>query len=282
MLVALLLLTSTFALEASSSLGKQYIRQRRETIFDMVFLSVFWGFILLLLTVAFGAPFHFTVASLPTLSLRIILEIFLSYNLAEATVKADRTTMAFLRLLTIPLLLVVDISLGYHISTVQVLGIGLMFSALILIFGHSTRSRRGAWLAVLSAIIAVGTTSLYKFDITHYNSVVGEQTVVLLSIMAFFLFKARHEKRSPFSLLFKPTTGTQSLANGISIALESFALSMAPASIIITLKRSFALVWAIVFGGAYFHEHSLARKVSSGALLALSVVLIANPHIFHF
>jgi hypothetical protein len=180
------------------------------------------------------------------------------------------------------MLLVVDISLGYHITSGQIIGIALMFAALVLVFGHNPRSRRGAWLAVLSAILAVGTVSLYKYDITHFNSVVGEQTVVILCIMAFFLFKARHERRSPFSLLIKPQTGTQSLANGISLALESFALSMAPASIIITLKRSFALVWAIVFGGAYFHEHSLARKVSSGALLAASVVLIANPHIFHF
>jgi hypothetical protein len=279
MLPVLLVLTSTFSLEASMSLGKRNVSQRRETVFDMCFLGLFWALVVLLITLAFGATWHVSLASLPTLVVRILLEALLVYNLAETTVMADRTTMAFLRLLTIPLLLVVDISLGYHITNVQLAGIGVMFCALVLAFRHNARSRRGAWRAVLSAIIAVGTVSLYKYDITNYNSVVGEQSVVLSALIIFFLFMARRQKRSPLALLLKPNTGTQSLANGISIALESFALSLAPASIIITLKRSFAVVWAIVFGGVYFHEHSLKRKVSSGALLALSLILIASPQI---
>lgn len=262
------------------SLGKRYVAQRRETVLEMCFLGLTWGLILLLVTLAFGADFRVTVASLPTLALRIILEAALIFTLAEATVKADRTTMAFLRLLTIPLLLVVDVTLGYHFSALQLAGVGLMFFALMLAFRHNPRGRRGAHLAVLSAILAVGTISLYKYNITHFNSVVGEQTVGLTVLLVVFYVMSARKGRSPLRLLTQSTTGTQSLANGVSIALESFAMALAPAAIVITLKRSFAVVWAIIFGGTYFHEHSLGRKMASGGLLSLSLVMIASPQIF--
>jgi hypothetical protein len=262
------------------SLGKRYVSQRRETVIEMCFLGLIWGLVFLLLTLAFGADFRVTLASLPTLALRIILEVALLITLAEATAKADRTTMAFLRLLSIPLLLVIDITLGYHFSVLQLAGVGLMFFALMLAFRHNPRGRRGAHLAVLSAILAVGTISLYKYNITHYNSVVGEQTVGLSVLLLVFYIMAVRAGRSPLRLLFKSTTGTQSLANGVAIALESFAMALAPAAIVITLKRSFAVVWAIIFGGTYFHEHSMRRKISSGLLLSLSLVMIASPQIF--
>jgi hypothetical protein len=279
MLAVLLLFSSTFALEASMSIGKRSVDKRRETVFEMCFLGFFWGLLLLLSTLAFGATFRVTLASLPTLTLRIILEAALTYTLAESTVRADRTTSAFLRLLTIPLLLVVDISLGYHFTSLQLAGVGLMFAALLLAFGKNASSQRGAWYAVLGAILAVGTVSLYKYDITHFNSVVGEQSVVLTVLLAWFFGLSMRKGRNPLRLLLRPETGTQSLANGISIALEAFALSLAPAAVIITLKRSFAVIWAIVFGGTYFHEHSLGRKISSGALLAASLALIASPQL---
>jgi hypothetical protein len=282
MLTALLLFTSTFALEASMSVGKRYVEQRRETVLEMCFLGLFWGLLLLLSTLAFGATFRVTLASVPTLALRLVLEASLQLTLAEATVKADRTTNAFLRLLTIPLLLVVDIALGYRFTQLQLTGVVLMFVALLLAFRHNPRGSRGAWLCVLGAILAVGTISLYKYDITHFNSVVGEQTVVVSGLLIWFYILSARKGRSPLRLLVRPTTGTQSLANGVSIALESFALSMAPAAVVITLKRSFGVVWAIVFGGTYFHEHSLGRKLTSGILLAASIVLIAFPglHLF--
>jgi hypothetical protein len=281
MLAVLLLLTSTFATEASATIGKQSVRVRRENVHDMSFLGLFWALVFLLGTLSFGARWHFDPASLPTLSIRLVLEIALAYLNSEATIEADRSTFGFLRLLTIPLILIVDIALGYHMSLIQVAGVALMFVALILAFRHNRRGRRGAWVAVLSAITAVGTLSLNKYDITHYNSVVAEQTIVLAGIFVFYYIMARRGGRSPLKLLIKPITGTQSLANGTAIALESFAISLVPASIIVTLKRCLALMWAIIFGGMYFHEHSLKRKISSAALLAVSLALIAGPTLIH-
>ena len=47
------------------------------------------------------------------------------------------------------------------------------------------------------------------------------------------------------------------------------------------MRRTFLIALAIVFGGGYFHEHSLGRKIASGAMLCVSLVMIASPTLFH-
>jgi hypothetical protein len=274
MFVLLLLLSATFAEEVSESLGKNSIRKRRETIYNAAFLSVFWSILFLLATLAFGAEFRLELASLPTLMVRMGLEIVMAYLGAELLLKAERSTVGFLRLLTIPLLLAVDIALGYHLSSLQILGVIVMFVALGLAFHHSPKGKKGAGLAILSAVLGVVTTSLYKYDITHYNSVVGEQVVVLSCVMLFFYVAS---ERSPLGLLVKPLTGTQSLSHGVGEVLMSFAYSFAPASVIMTMKRTFALSWSILFGHTYFHEKSLKQKLYSGAILVAGLALIILP-----
>jgi hypothetical protein len=63
------------------------------------------------------ADAHFTHAARSTLV----------YVNAKVIMQADRSTMGFLRLLTIPLLLVIDLALGYRLEPVQIVGIGVMF-----------------------------------------------------------------------------------------------------------------------------------------------------------
>lgn len=282
MLSVLLVFAATFSTEVAASLGKESVRKRRESVYDLVFLSLFWSFFFLLATLAFGASWRFSFDSLPTFIPRVMLEVLLSYVTAQAIIKADRTTSGFLRLLTIPMILVIDIALGYHLTSLQLGGIVLMFAALMLAFRHNKHGRRAAWLVVLNAIISVATLSLYKYDITHYNSVVAEQSIVVGVILVFFGIAAvRNGHRSPLKLLVRPVTGTQSLAYGLAVTVTSFAMLLAPASIIVTLQRTFSLMWSIIFGGAYFHEHSLRRKTASGVLMAVSVVLIASPLLFH-
>lgn len=276
MILLLLLLSATLAQEASESIGKDSIGKRRESIYNAAFLSIFWRIALLLATLAFGVEFRFDTASLPTLSVRIVLEIIMAFLGAEMLLKAERSTVGFLRLLTIPLLLAVDLTLGYAISSMQIIGIGIMLFALTLAFHHNPKGKKGAWLAVASALVGVAGASFYKFNITHYNSVVAEQVIVLSAVMVFFYATSG---KSPWRLLFKPFTGAQSLSSGIGFTLESFAYSLAPASVVIALKRTFALNWSIVSGHKYFHEKTLGRKVYSGAIMAIGLALIALPSI---
>lgn len=279
MFSALLVLTSTLSGEISQSLGKQLALWRRENVYELAFLELFWGLVFVAVTLAFGADFKLDLAQAwPTMLIRLGLEVVMIYSIAEATIQADRSTIGFMRLITIPFILVVDIALGYHISMVQFAGIALMFVALIAAFHRTKTGNRGAGLAALSGFMGVGTVSLYKYDITHYNSVAAEQIVVLGSLVVItYVVAAAHTRRSPWRLLYHPTTGTQALANGIAVALESFAYSLAPASLIMTYKRSFALLWSIVFGSVKFHEHSWRRKLMAAALMMASVALLTVP-----
>jgi hypothetical protein len=279
MLALILVLCSTLSEEVSQSIGKQSVRLRRETVYGLAFLELFWGFIIMLGLVVFSSSNHFAVASLPTLIPRVLLETLVAYMIAESIVRVERSTMGFLRLTTIPFLLLVDIALGYHLTQLQIVGVLVMFFALVFAFHRNPSGQQGAWIVVLSSLLCVITVSLYKYDITYYNSVAVEQAIVIGSVLAVFYAFARKGRRSPFRLLIQPITGTQALASGLGSVLASFSMLFAPASVVIALKRTFALLWSVIFGRAYFREHSLKRKLISFGFTAAGIALLVSPYL---
>src|SRR6185369_9588941 len=112
MLALLLVLCSALAEETSQSIGKRSVKRKRESVYGLGFLELFWGFIVMFGLVIVTPGNHFSTASLPTLIPRIFLEILVTYLTVEAIVRVERSTMGFLRLTTIPFLLLVDIILG--------------------------------------------------------------------------------------------------------------------------------------------------------------------------
>lgn len=277
MAVLLIVMFSTLAHEAALSIGKKSIAKRTESLYAFGFLGFFWVAIFMLASVIFfEVDFYLSAASLPTLITRIVIECALVYISAKAIAMADRSTAGFLHMITIPLLLLVDIFLGYGVTMMQVAGIALLFVGIGALFLRSKKSMRGAKYLVAMSLIAVVTTSLYKYNITHFNSVAAEQLVVVTCIMLFFSFLAKlHGKSQPARLLLKPATGFQSLASGLGFAVESFAFLIAPPSIVIAFKRGFALLWSIVFGHKWFHEHKLALKLRAATLALAGLALIS-------
>jgi len=90
---------------------------------NLAFLTQFWSVIFLALSTLFGAKLVLSTQSLPILGPRVLVEIALNYAAALAVARADRSTIAFMRLLTIPLLLATDVTLGYHITPLQIAGV---------------------------------------------------------------------------------------------------------------------------------------------------------------
>lgn len=282
MLALLLVLCSSLSEEISESIGKRSYRRRRETIYGLGFLELFWGFVVMLGILIFGRDNHFSLASLPTLLPRLALEIIIVFLAVESIAKVERSTIGFLRLITIPFLLLVDIVLGYHITPIQIGGVLIMFFALAIAFHHNPSGQKGAWMVALTGLLSVASVSLYKYDITHFNSVAAEQTIVIGVLVGLFYLKARRHRPSPLRLLVQPITGTQALASGLSAVLGSFALLFAPASVVIALKRTFALLWSVLFGHAYFREHSLRRKMTSFGFTTIGVVMLMSPYLPHY
>ena len=264
--------------EASSSLGKAQVAKKRESIYSMAFLSSLFTGLFIGITVLFGASFSFDIHSLPFFVPRVLLEIFLAYITTMAIIKADRSTFGFLRLITLPLLLVVDLLLHYTFSIYQIAGMIVILFSLGLLLGLRGISRKGAGLIILGGLASVATISLYKYDISHFNSVAAEQMIVSATLVLFFGIMANYKsKENIWALLSRPIAAFQSLSMGLAGVFESFAYLFAPASVIVGAKRGLEVLWSILAGHYYFKELGLKTKLIAFVLILFSLGLLAIP-----
>ncbi|KKS99535.1 MAG: hypothetical protein UV75_C0003G0011 [Candidatus Giovannonibacteria bacterium GW2011_GWA1_43_15] len=181
--------SATFLSEISDSLGRRAVRNHTESIYTMGFLSIFWSAIFLIAAGIWRHSFIFSLASLPFFAVRSILEILQLHMGILAIVKSERSSYGFIRTMTVPLLLIADLALGYAIGLKQIIGIIIIFLALIILFLDRGINRRGVGFVIFSAVNAVLTISLFKYDIAHFNSVEAEQSIIYIILMI-YLFLA--------------------------------------------------------------------------------------------
>lgn len=262
--------------EVGMSLGKYEVAHKRETLLAMGFLNALWSTAFLILVSALIThDFRFSLESLPTFLTRCVLEVVLIYVSLHALLQADRSTFAFMRTLTIPLLLVADITLGYVLTLQQMLSVALMIAAFLVLTINHGLSRKGKAMSLCSALIPVATITIYKYDITYYNSVEAEQTLTHLFLLGAFIIAALYRRENVFATMLKPKFFTQSMAAGLSTVFLSFAYLYAPASVITSAKRAFEILGAILSGHAVFKEKKLALKLVSFVLIGAGVALMA-------
>lgn len=282
----LILAVATFSNEVANSIGKKAVQKKEESVYTMGFLHTFWA-TLFILVLAFIVPkdffiegfpggFTFSLASLPTFIPRLVLEIVQLHVSLFAITRADRSTFSFLGIITIPLLLFVDILLGYPISTIQLAGITLIFISLLILFANHGIRRKGMFLVIFSAINAVITVSLYKYNISNFNSVEAEQGIILLALLVYtYLLANKRCGENPLVFFLRPLFLFQSIIKGFGGVLISFAFLFAPASIIMAGKRSFTIIWSIISGNIYFKEKRLAVKIVGFLLITTGIILVA-------
>ncbi|MDP3794108.1 MAG: hypothetical protein Q8R07_05180, partial [Candidatus Uhrbacteria bacterium] len=251
---------------------------RYESVYAMGFLDSLWGagFFLLLLLFLPHAP-----ALLPawkTFGIRIVFEIFQAYVAVQAVAKAERSSFGFIRTGTIPLLLLVDLWLGYAIGSWQILGMAIICGALLFLFMNHGINPKGLGYTLAATFNAVITISLFKYNISHGNSLILEQFLIYTILLIFFYFTSRKlAKEHPFTLLKRPLLSLQSATQGIGGILHSFAYQFAPASIIIAATRSSGILWTIISGRAYFHEKKLILKTIAFVACVAGIVLLVLP-----
>jgi len=277
MIGIILISIGTFFREISDSIGKFKVNNHEESNFTMAFLSLFWGAIFFTLVSIFkNDGFVFKFASLPTFSIRAVLEIIQTYITVLAIVGADRSTYSFVRTITIPLLLVVDLLLGYKVGLLPVVGVFIILVALMMLFLNEGVKKNGIGFVIFSAINAVATISLFKYDITHFNSIAAEQLLITLILLTFFmvlsLFKARE---NPFVFLKQPVFFLQSFSVGIGEVIGSFGYNYGAASIMTAAKRSTAILWSLLSGKIYFNESELILKFAIFISLLSGLVLLS-------
>ncbi len=263
--------------EISDSIAKDRGQRQESLLHVLGFLQLVWGFTFFAALAFIRSDlFVFSAASLPTFLTRAFLEILQFHVTLLAIFRADRSTFGFVRVGTVPLLLLVDFVLAYAIKSTQVVGVGLIILSFLVIFAGRQIGRRGIALVIFTALNAVITLSLLKYDITHFNSLTAEQLLISLIVLLYFLLSSIFVKKiNPFSYFRERVFLAQSITAGLGFVLESFAYVFAPASIILAAKRGSVVLWSTLSGNIYFGERKLFLKLFVAVLLISGIVLLA-------
>lgn len=229
----------------------------------MAFMNLFFFFIFLFLSYYFiTKDFRFSFESLPFFILRLVLEIILITVAVKAVAQADRSTYNFARLVTIPGVFAVDVLIGNALKPTELIGMLVIIVTLLAASLNHRVTKKGAHLAAISGLLAVITVSLYKHNITHYNSVEAEQMLMIGSLLIYFYVASiMITKEHPIRMLRQRMFFTQSLAHGFGAMLSSYAFIFAPASVTMATRRATAILWSIISGNMYFHERHIRAKI---------------------
>ncbi len=266
---------ASFFAEVAAAVGKYEVREKKYGLFSMAFLSYFFAFWWFLGIVIYRGAFHFNPAAWPTFAARLVLEVILTYVSVRAIATASRSTFGFLRVGTMVLLLLVDVSLGYVVTLRQISGMAVIVLAFLILFLNHGLERKGFGWVILSTILPVATISLYKYNITYYNPVEVDQFLATAFLLLVFFFLAVWRERiNPMRLLLSPASFGQSFGSGIGSALGSFAYIFAPASVIATIGRSSSMLWAMLVGNIYFREKHFLLKLVAAFMLVAGIFLM--------
>jgi hypothetical protein len=273
----LLMLSGTFFEELAVSAGKLGVRRHLESPFSFGFISSAMQLVLFATILFFRrGSLDFSWDSLPYLIARILLEMVLASLTLYAITRADRSTFGFIRTLTIPAVLVVDLSVGYAFGWLHVAGIILIVGALLFLFLNHGLRARGAGLSLASALLAAATISLFKYSITNYNSPEIDQSVASAVLLVYFYVMARLVYKENAIRTFLTGRGIfQSSLSAIASLAESYAFLFAPAAVIVAAKRAMSVFWSVLSGRSVFHERHLAVKLIALFTCALGLSLLA-------
>jgi hypothetical protein len=224
-----------------------------------------------------GNTFHYNLDALPLFAIRLVTEIIQCEIIYRALVQSERTTFGFARVLTIPILLLFDLAMGYTLSAPQMLGIAGISLASLAYFGIDHKKGDGVHLAVISALLSAVNIAVYKYDITHYNQAMVVQFYMATSVAFFYAIRVAfsvYDRALLVKLREHPLLGLTLLGQSAATLLISLAYTMAPASLILAISRASAVVWSLISGVFLFHEHKVIRKAFVCAVLAAGVMFM--------
>jgi len=278
MLGILLQAVATFLEEISGSLGKWMVSRREESYFAIGFQNTALVLVFFLTLVAFEpSRWKLDPRSLPSMAVYLVLAVVQGAAALKSSAVAERSTWNFIRTGTIPLLLLVDVVAGNAVGGGQAIGILVITVALGALFLYQGIDRKGIGLTAFSALNAVATISIYKWHITAYNSVATEQIFSHGALAIFFFWGSRrYFRENPLKLFARPHAMLQSVTYSAGSIIESYAFLYAPASVITTAKRSFAVLWSIIAGHKVFKEKALGHRLAVFAIVVVGLILLTK------
>ncbi len=273
---AVLVFFGQFFSEVSTSLEKVIFAKEKVSYRFFGFIHSFTGAMMFaVLAIIGGHALTLSLASLPTFGIRMFLEILQFEASIRAGARADRTTFGAIRVITIPLLLCIDIFLGYILTPLQIFGMLVTMLALGIYFFGEKFKKDGALLALFTAINAAFLVSLFKYDTTYYNPIAVEQYFIFIGLLIYFSINvAREWWRKTLVMPPLRKLSADLISTNVASGLVSFAYSYGPASLILSFIRSSSVFWSFVSGMTYFGEAKTLRKILCCVLLVVAIMLM--------
>jgi hypothetical protein len=275
MLGVLLATVSSAVAELADSILKRKVQLGAASYYTLGFLNFFFSALFLIVVGFWRDSFVFSLDSLPTFIPRLLLELLQAQMTIWAIAAADRSAFGPVRTITIPLLLGVDLALGYMLTLPQLVGMTIILGAIVLLLSAESFKTKGLVWLILTAVNAVATISLYKYDLA-FNSVEAEQGIIcIVSVLYFYLMATLVAREDPLPYLRRPAFLMQSVASGSALAVVSFAYLFAPASVITTAVRAATVLFSILSGRLYFKEGGFVLKLAvfAGIVVGLALLL---------
>ena len=274
----LLQIIGTFTEEVSEALGKDNVRRRIEKIWTLGFLNALMAFIGLLFIITFFRGWDtMTLHTWPTFIIRALIFVVQSAMTIKAIVHSERSTFGFLRVGTIPLILVIDLFLGVLLSGWQILGMLCIAGTILLLSLNHGLSRKGIGYVLFGTVSAAIQLSLLSYNVKHGNTVELEQLgVMCVVIPAFYYLARRAGEGSPLQALRQRRVLLQSSLHGGAMILGSYAFLYAPASVLLAAARGSAVMASVLTGHWFFHEKKFALKIAGFIGCAIGIALLMS------
>lgn len=273
----LLAVIAAFFVEIGCSVAKHEHNKQSEDIWGLIFLNSLVTLAIYISVGLYHGTLDFVVHSWPILIIAVLLNLASTFVSNMATLKASRSMAGVFKMLTVPLLTITDYLLGYDISPVQILGIGLVVLTVIGLIKHDAWHKPSTKWLMLNTLMSVLTITIYKYSIDHIATVETFQVINLILLIIGSILAARIlTKQNLFKLFTHPFAILQATSMGVGSVLDGFAYSYAPASIINAAYRSAQSFWTLVTGSLYFHEHKIVTKVVAVIFLIGGVFLLVK------
>src|SRR3989344_570445 len=151
----------------------------------------------------------------------------------------------------------------------------LFITPIGILFYFDLSKSRGMLLVLLVAILAAIDTGLYKYDISHFNSVESEQAIISLIIsLYFFLTATLIRGENPLAFLRQKIYMAQASSSGIAYVVGSFAYLYASASVITAARRGFSVLFSILTGTFYFKERGFFVRTLLFIIILIGLMLL--------
>ncbi len=259
----ILIWLGTLFWEISGSLMKIHNKQLNPL--QRAFLiSLFIVFSSLILIYLFWFKLTFNVTNFLLILYLIAGSIVYYYFILKAVWIADRSTLNIFILLKIPLVLIIDLIIGYQLSNIQIIWILTIFTLIAFINYKENKiyNLNGLKYIIFAIIIWSINISIFKILVENGNNI--PSLVIAYSLFSCIFFGIRLFIKwwiSNFKFLTNKTFLLIWFVSSLNTLLIAFSYLFLPPSIITTYKNTFSLLRSHISAKVIFNEKYVFKKI---------------------